>query len=245
MGALTVADLHDPDEVNVDDGSSLCTDDDSYLGNSSLRNMVTSSFQLLDNLTSEVADMSRDESRPKIVTPTYQNDPRDMTINVSFEGRNNTSRTGDNESHRPWMNLPSSNTYDDNRMVDDDDMSLDDSVATEMKVLKQVALELEKALNSQDIRMVQRAIERIGNSSDPKLKNVLESDDKEIIRKILEDEMRKNEPVNFVGRYLYKCVMGTLSEEETCRFLVSFLVLMWSVVIFLAFPIKHYMDVNF
>jgi hypothetical protein len=229
--ALTVADLHDPDESNIGDDSSVCTDDDSYLGNSSLRNMVTSSLQLLESLTSEVAELSKEDSHPTVVTPTYQDDPRDMTIDVSFRSKNyNKSTTGDNASNRTRMTQPTSNTYDVNRIVDDDDVSLDDSVSTEMKALKEVASELEKALKSQDIRIVQKAIERIGNSTDPKLKNVLESDDKEIIRRILDDELKKGEPSSIVKRYLYKCVTGTLSEGDTCRFLVTVIVLMWSVV---------------
>jgi hypothetical protein len=116
-----------------------------------------------------------------------------------------------------------------------DDLSLDESLANEMKALKQVALEIERELQSTDSHTVQEAIERIGNSQDPHVKGILESEDKVIIRKILDEEIQRNEPKNKLLRYLYKAVMNTLTEEETTHLLVAVASLVWSIVLGLVF----------
>lgn len=113
----------------------------------------------------------------------------------------------------------------------DDDLSLDDSLANEMNALKQVALELERELQSTDSQTVQKAIERIGNSQDPKVKGILESEDKAIIRKILDEEIQRNEPENKLLRYLYRAVMNTLTEDETTHLLVASAVVVWAIVV--------------
>ncbi|KAG7356583.1 hypothetical protein IV203_001269 [Nitzschia inconspicua] len=115
--------------------------------------------------------------------------------------------------------------------VPDDDLSLDDSLVNEMNALKQVALELERELNSTDLHTVQEAIERIGNSDDPIIKSVLESDDKAIIRKIIDEEIQRNEPKQQVLRYLYKAFFNTLTEDETTRLLTAVAALVWSIVL--------------
>ncbi|KAG7356225.1 hypothetical protein IV203_000911 [Nitzschia inconspicua] len=115
--------------------------------------------------------------------------------------------------------------------VHDDDLSLDDSLVNEMNALKQVAWELERELNSTDLHTVQEAIERIGNSDDPKIKSVLESDDKAIIRKIIDEEIQRNEPKQQVLRYLYKAFFNTLTEDETTRLLTAVAALVWSIVL--------------
>jgi hypothetical protein len=241
--ALTVADLH---SLNDDDGSSLCTDDDSYIGNSSLRRMVSSSFEMLECLASEVADMSRSELRPKTTTTVARaekDDLRDMTIDVSFQGNDQGRQSGNchrmTNDHFPFEGRTAATTRcpppigsSGLNYVHDDDLSLDDSVAHEMKALKEATLELRRELKSHNSRTVLDAIERIGNSNDPNLNGVLESGDKEIIRRILDDDIRKNAPNNnAVGRFPRNYVMGTLNEEETCRFLVAVVVLLWSLVL--------------
>lgn len=98
----------------------------------------------------------------------------------------------------------------------DDDLSLDDSLANEMNALKEVALELNRELQSADT--VQKAIERIGNSRDPKVKSVLESDDKTVLRQMIHEEMRRQKS-------------WTLTEDEMTQLLTAVAGAVWSVVL--------------
>jgi hypothetical protein len=315
-GALTAADLHLAGDDNDDDTEYTDrTDDDSFLENSSLRKMMKNSIQMLDTLTDEMKEMTRDDFttttkstktkslgggplKPRIVTPTsssaaaasgqgnHRDDKifKDMTISVSLDSHNDTktrnkvSTSCTTPANNSVLTSPSSNlasplispmnasiiknttgatevpslgdvsttkvqvdddhhhhNHLDHHRSDhehyDDDLSLDDSLVNEMNALKQVAFELERELQSTDSHTVQKAIERIGNSQDPKVKGILESEDKVIIRKILDDEIQKNEPQNKLFRYLYKAVMNTLTEDETTHLLVAIVLIVWSIVL--------------
>jgi hypothetical protein len=302
-GALTAADLH-LDGNDDDDDTTECTDrtdDDSFLENSSLRKMMKNSIQMLDSLTDEMNEMTRDDTttkknsvggtqKPRIVTPSsstatsgQQNKSddkpfKDMTISVSFDShtdtkKNKTSPSCTTPANNSVLMSPSSplaspltspqnapiikdaagateipsldkilktkvqvdddhmDQHQSNHDHDDDEFSLDDSLVNEMNALKQVAFQLERELQSTDSRTVQKAIERIGNSQDPKIKGILESEDKVIIRKILDEEIQKNEPQNTLLRYLYKAIMNTLTHDETTHLLVATVVVIWVIVL--------------
>jgi len=75
---------------------------------------------------------------------------------------------------------------------DYDDMSEDGSIGKEMKRLRQVQNELQKDLNSQDMQTLIHTIERIGQEpTSPQFQKILTTDDKDIIRRILNEEMEK------------------------------------------------------
>ncbi len=308
---MTAAELHRDDDD--DDGTHFTdrTDDDSFLEDSSLKMMMKNSIQMLDSLTDEMKEFTKDSSgsesdgtsgvirKPRVVTPssvrsgkTDHGSLKDMTISVSFdsntdkfsktEARSTLTTPVDASECLRWSSSPLStplvspmhapviqdvaiaskmpclddlpapketdetnedqqndtrkrNQNDYNEEDDGDSFSLDDSLANEMNALKEVALELRKELQSTDMHAVQEAIERIGNSQDPRIKAVLESEDKKIIRRILDDEIQKNEPQNTVLRYIYKATMNTLTQEETTHLLIAVAVLVWSIVIRLVY----------
>ena len=178
---------------------------------------------------------NNNNNKPRIVTTrtdTSSNLPMmssPLTSPISTASVKKVRSKNNNSNDLPRIPDSDDNNEEDNQDVNDD-LSLDDSLANEMNALIEVAIELEKELKTQNLHTVQQVIERIGNSKDPKIKAVLESEDKKIIRNILNDEIKKNEPQNTVLRYIYKTIMNTLTQEEEKNILLGAVVLLWAVV---------------
>jgi hypothetical protein len=129
---------------------------------------------------------------------------------------------------------------------DEDDMSDDESIVKELYALREVTREIEREIKSQNTESMQDAIAQIEQSpDDTKLKKLITSDDKEIIRRILEDEMKKNQPKNaiegFVHRYnLYGPGAG---GEELNIPLLAVTVAIWAIVIGLLVKTMYFEDI--
>jgi hypothetical protein len=129
---------------------------------------------------------------------------------------------------------------------DEDDMSDDESIVKELHALREVTREIERELKSQNAESMQDAIARIEQSSDDtKLKKLMTSDDKEIIRRILEDEMKKNQPKNAIEGFVHQYNLygpGAGGEELNIP-LLAVTVAIWAIVIGLLVKTMYFEDI--
>lgn len=215
--ALTVADLCSDQNSNgvhhFDEFSDHSTigytddeeDDDSFLANNSLCKQHKSAMKMLDSLRKEVVQMARSdgkfETRPK-------KSPRDVMIDINGDNDDLSSPLGSPTLLRKTVSLshttpsvPTMAQRNNSACVlkvsthsDDSTLcSLDNSIDHEMSALKEVAKDLETELREANINSVFGAIERMGNSDDPAIKNVLESEDKEVLREGIRKELESYE----------------------------------------------------
>lgn len=122
---------------------------------------------------------------------------------------------------------------------DEDDMTDDGSIARELGALMSVTKEIEQELSRQDTLSMHEAIARIEKSPEPKMKEILGSDDKEIIRKVLDDEMRRYQPKNGLESLLKRLQLEGIREEEVTYALATSAVVVWSIVLRLAYKIMY------
>lgn len=198
-----------------DDHSSTidCIDDDSFLANNSLCKQHRSSLKMLDSLRKEVVQMIRSDGKNPYGTPAAS--PRDVMIDLTKTNAGDFSsplgspvNSRRNTKLSPGLvtplSIPSlSNTENTTRCQSlvtnhgqNDDYtfcSMDDSINQEMNLLKEVATELEKELRETNINTVFEAIERIGESNNPEIKSVLMSEDRDVIREGIRNELQKEE----------------------------------------------------
>ena len=166
-----------------------------------------------------------EEKKSKPVTPS----PREVSSTLKHIDELDLSDDEDDSGH------------DDDDDEDDNlsyDMSLDGSIAGELDALRVVAKEIEKELQDQDGQTMQKAIESLENSDDPK-KRILTSDDQEIIRKALLDEMRKYEPKNGFERFMKRYRLEGLNEQDKTYALATMCTIVWSIVFRLIFKVKY------
>lgn len=179
-----------------------------------LQRMSTDALAVLDSLRDEVAELSRDSSSRRLGGKS----PRSRTASSSSEGELKEDNMTHSDNHDMTLkdlkktkdddddtslNLPGS--FRDRDYDDDDDMSDDESIARELGALREVTREIERELKSQDADSMRDAISRIENSTDKAnlRKQLMGSEDKEIIRKILEDEMKKDPPSNPIEGFIH------------------------------------------
>jgi hypothetical protein len=207
--------VNDDNDEDDDDDSFLANNSICKMHKSTIRMLDSLTDEMVEMARSDTTDNKTLKRRRN----SNQNNDylvSDMTIDL------NTNNTNDNDEslmHSP-LNSPmnirnilsitkidnttisiprqqsfnnSKNNYDDN---DDDSTlcSIDNSINNELNALKDVAKELGKELEAENLNIhtVFEAIERIGNSDDPNVKNILVSDERDIIRTCIRDEIRKN-----------------------------------------------------
>lgn len=236
--ALTVADLCSSNSNHTDETDDHSTiefaddeDDDSFLANSSLCKQHKSTIRMLDSLRKEVVEMTRDDGdNGTRITATPKKAPRDMTIDMNstsplispMHSRNLLSMAKGTKIpvfNNNIMKLEKNEDKNHRHRSNSDDStlcSMDNSINQEMNVLKEVAMELEKELKAENLNTVFQAIERIDRSEDPTIKGVLGSEDKEIIREIIRNELNRKEQTqqnNFLERCRLDIIMFIQSVE--------------------------------
>lgn len=177
-----------------DDQSSInCVDDDSFLANNSICKLHRSKLSMLDSLANEVAAMVRGDRSPTPFNTTTNATASSSSLSSPFDLNNPIQLLSPSPLRSPTntRNVLSTPINDNN----DDDTStlcsIDNSINNELNALKEVAIELGKELEKENLNTVFEAIERIGDSDDPNVKNVLESEEKDLIKEIIHDEMMK------------------------------------------------------
>ena len=257
QAALTVADLCGNDSTgsyHIDDDHSTIRsvdeeDDDSFLANSSLCKQHRSAIQMLDSLRKEVVEMARGDNN----YVTTKKAPRDVTIHLNNRTELSSPLTSPSLLSRTIISVsnntttfpvltnrkltPQSDTGHSRHHISDDDStfcSMDNSINNEMNVLKESVKDLERELKAENLNSVFGAIERIGESADPTVNNLLESEDKDTIREGIRAELLKEEQSKlstFLERGLLDAIYFFLSIVEICstnaKILIASIFLYW------------------
>ena len=262
-----------------DDSDEDDDDDDSFLANNSICKMHKNTIQMLDSLKDEVVEMARNDTKTLRTRKRNQTEylVSDMTIDLNNDNDNsnndeslmhsplnspmnirniNSIGRNDNASTSiPVQSFDNSNNIGNNDSDDDDDStmcSIDDSINNELNALKDVALELGKELEAENLNIhtVFEAIDRIGSSDDPNVKNILVSDERDTIRNCIRDEIKRtnnNEQQQKMKNILLRyCHLGynyddqMFDEEQTTKSSVIVLI----VSIFIGFILKYISTYN-
>jgi len=255
--ALTVADLcsnNSTGSYHIDDDHSATgfvdeEDDDSFLANSSLCKQHRSTIQMLDSLRKEVVEMARGDNN----YVTLKKAPRDVTIYLNNRTELSSPLTSPSLLSRTIISVsnnttpfpvlsncriaPQSDTGHSRHYISGDDStfcSMDNSINNEMNVLKEAVKDLERELKAENLNSVFEAIERIGESDDPTINNLLESEDKDIIREGIRAELLKEEQSNkptFLVHGLLDAIYFFLCLVEICstnaKMLIASIFLYW------------------
>mmetsp|Transcript_3356 Transcript_3356/g.9321 ORF Transcript_3356/g.9321 Transcript_3356/m.9321 type:complete len:277 (+) Transcript_3356:471-1301(+) len=175
-------------------------EEDSFLANNSLCKQHKSTIRMLNSLRREVVQMVRSDGN--FETPRHS--PRNVTIDLTSVAdissplgspileRDTVSVSKDDITEAPSLIIKKKKSP----FFSNDEStfcSMDDSIQHEMNVLREVARDLEKELKEATMNTVFEAIERIGESDDPGTKNVLGSEDKDVIRDGIRKEIQKQE----------------------------------------------------
>lgn len=190
----------------------------------------------LDSITDEVDAIERKSKSSK---------PQAQKISL---GDHFQSSDGDSQSSDPPLGASKTSIkhIDDIQLSDDDDdddddmsydPSLDGSIAGELDALRLVAQEIERELQDQDGVTMQMAIENIEKNSDDPKNRILTSDDHEIIRKALLDEVKKYEPKNGWERFMKRYQLDGISEQDKTYALTTVCTLIWSIVFRLLYKV--------
>lgn len=234
--AFTVADLcsdHSTDSHRVDsigDHSTIDyddeTDDDSFIANSSLCRQHRSTIQMLNSLRQEVVEMVRNED--KYSTP--KKSPQDVTIDLSQQtelssplvspllARTTVSLTSKNalvpslSNHRVTPYGSESHPRYPKNSDDSTFCSMDYSLENDMNNMKEVVKNLERELKAENLDTVLEAIDRIGKSDDPIIKNLFGLEEKDASQEGLLDEEQLREHTSFGSQLLsiidfFKCMI--------------------------------------
>jgi hypothetical protein len=224
---ITMAEATHDDSVNLDD---LDLDGD-------LQRLSAAAMSALDSLTNEV-DAIEGKSKPSKpqAQSVYLDDP--------LQSGGYETDSSDVDPH-PVQSQSSIKHIDDIQFSDDEDedddmsydASLDGSIAGELDALRSVAQEIERELQDQDGQTMQKAIERLENSDNPK-HHFLTSDDHEIIRNALLEEIKKYEPKNAWERFMKRYQLEGTSEQDKTYALATICTLIWSIVFRLFYKVK-------
>lgn len=219
-----------------------------------LQRMSTDALAVLDSLRDEMAELSKDSSSRKLGKL-----PRSRTSSSSSEGELKEENTTHSDNHDMASNdLKKTKETDDDTPLnlsasfrdrnyeydDDDDMSDDESITRELGALNEVTREIERELKSQDADSMRDAISRIENSTSKAnlRKQLMGSEDKEIIRKILEDEMKKDLPSNPIEGFIHAYgLYGPGAGGQDLNYpLLAGAAAVWAVVIGLLVQVMNY-----
>ena len=124
---------------------------------------------------------------------------------------------------------------------DDDGMSLDGSIARELDDLRMVAQEIEKELQFQDSGTMEEAMASLQNPvvDDDPTRRILTSDDHEIIRRVLYDDMKNYEPKNSWEHFMKRYHLEGFRDRDKTYGLSALCTVVWSIVIFLVAQVKY------
>ena len=234
--AFTVADLcsdHSTDSHHVDSIGDHSTidyvdenDDDSFIANSSLCRQHRSTIQMLNSLRKEVVEMVRSED--KYSTP--KKSPQDVTIDLSKQtelssplvspllARTTVSLSNKNalipslSNHRVTPYGSESHPRYPKNSDDSTFCSMDYSLENDMNNMEEVVKNLERELKAENLDTVLEAIERIGKSEDPIIKNLFGSEDKDASQEGFLNEEQPLERTSFGSQLLsiidfFKCML--------------------------------------
>lgn len=200
--AFTVADLcsdHSTESHRldgIDDHSTIEyvdeDDEDSFIANSSLCKQHRSTIQMLNSLRREVVEMVRGQDNYS----TPKKSPQDVTIDLTRQtdlssplvspllARTTVSLSSKNaflpslSNHRITPHDSESNPRYPKSSDDSTFCSMDYSLQNDMNNLNEVVKNLEKELKAESLDTVLEAIDRIGKSEDPIIKNLFGSEDR-------------------------------------------------------------------
>jgi hypothetical protein len=201
-----------------------------------LRRMSFETMNALDSLTDEVDAMEQ-----KVESASKQ--PKLKVVRgggISGDGRrdDSTGEQGPNESRTGSLRHIDEVVLSDGE--DDDGMSLDGSIARELDDLRMVAHEIERELQFQDSGTMEEAMARLQNPVvDDPTRRILTSDDHEIIRRVLYDDMKNYEPKNAWEHFMKRYHLEGLSDRDKTYGLSAFCTVVWSIVLFLVLQVKY------
>jgi len=174
-----------------------------HLNNSTRLSSPLSSPMYIQNILSITKEVNTNVPRPP-----YSSSNSNSNINS-----NSNSNNIFDKSRGSYGQYDNDDDDDDNNDDNSTMCSIDNSIHNELNALKEVATELEKELEEENLNTVFEAIERIGNSDNQNVKNALDSEKKDLIRECIRDEIRKNKQKNFfILRY---CRLGITSIIRT------------------------------
>ncbi len=206
-----------------------------------LQRMSAAAMSALESITDEVDAIERKASFSK-------QKPKALSLDEHFQSTSRADKKTSPLVPSTTARQSSMQHIDDIEVSDDDhededdnmsfDASMDGSIARELGALRAVAQEIERELQHEDGQTMQKAIESLENPDDPKTR-ILTSDDREIIRKALLDEVKKYEPKNAWERFMKRYQLEGLSEEDKTYALATICTIVWLKVFHLLYQVKY------
>jgi hypothetical protein len=211
-----------------------------------IRRMSVDAMNMLDSITDEVngmANTSSRKSKSRLVSPSSHGRQEQLE---SFPHTDAHDMTRSEKAQPELLVTPSPEKrikhiddidvgHDDETDYDDDisyDGSCDDSIMKEMEALNKVAAEIERELSAQDVQTMQKAMLELQNSPKATLRErIIDLDDREIIRKLLEEEMLKVGPKTEWEKFTQRFPSEGLSTEQQTYILASSAIVVWSIVV--------------
>mmetsp|Transcript_88799 Transcript_88799/g.256101 ORF Transcript_88799/g.256101 Transcript_88799/m.256101 type:complete len:238 (-) Transcript_88799:314-1027(-) len=214
---------------------------DSYL-DEDLKKMSAAAMSALESIQDEVDAIEKkgkghasDDEKP-VVSEQKKGTAKNSKIDIMGPASTEETDPDQGESQSSLKHIDDTTIPGDDE--DHDSLSLDGSIMGELDALRTVALEIERELKDQDGHTMQKAIDSLESSDDPK-KRVLTSDDQEIIRRVLLDEMKKYEAKNAWERFVKRYHLEGFNERDKIYALSTACVVIWSVVIRLLYKVSY------
>jgi hypothetical protein len=195
--------------------------------NEDIRRMSMDTMKFLDSMSKSTKSPSRTSQRSSSVSPSsHQDGDNHDDMITPTDGSKQVIASSPKIKNIDDLEIDSDDDDDDY----DDDMSLS-SMTNELSALVAVTKEIERELSNEDSRTMMEAMSKLEKSPDPVVKRILGSDDREIIRRVLEEEMKKASiPKNDFERFLKTYRVDDLMEPSTTNFLAGTAALVWSIV---------------
>ena len=213
-----MTDAHQPLRATVSEDMSENDDHSDIDIDFDVRQMSLDAMKILESLSDEVNEIEKSsaKNRSRSASPSSSSkgsfrDDKKLDADIAEGTKVTPSPT------KKYQNINDIDLGDDDD--EDDDYSIsDDSITKELDVLAAVTREIERELATQDTHTMRKAMLNVEASPDPR-KSMLDSDDKEIIQKILDDELRNYEPKNAMERFLKRYQIEGFSMQEKTYFL--------------------------
>lgn len=183
----------------------------------SLIMMNEAAMKMLDAEIDEVAEMASPNSPTSLSASSSVFDHGELLEEEREEDQ-------DKEQFQSASKIVAEKTYDDDGNGDDD------SFMEELSALNNVAKQIEEELREETADSMKEAMQRIMNSPAPKKKSIpLESEDREIIDRILDEETKKYAPKNKAEEFMSTIRVQGLSARETTLVLSSLCAFVWTI----------------
>lgn len=207
-----------------------------------LQRMSAAAINALESITDEVDALERRASASKPKSKPLSLEEHFQSTSIMAEKKQSPLAPSANSLQSSFVQHIDDIQVSDDEDGEEDNMSydtsLDGSIARELDALRAVTQEIERELQSEDGQTMQKAIESLEASDDPK-NRILTSDDKEIIRQALLDEMKKYEPKNAWERFMKRYQLEGLSEQDKMYGLVLLCTMVWLKVFYLLYQVKY------